>query len=94
MEEKANYLKSEEKKSCLARLLYAGFPKSLQEAMKEAAKRWGWDAATWELQTTLVHEAGLRGMTDEELSTAYAASPSPQTLQKTPFSPSNDQVAM
>ena len=47
------------------RLIYAGFPVPLKEAMKAAAKRWTWDRETWRYQTLLIQDAMNRVLVDD-----------------------------
>lgn len=55
-----------------ARVAFAGFHQALKVAMKGAAIRNGWCAATWPLQVELVADALLRGNDPEVLATAYS----------------------
>ncbi|MCP5195195.1 MAG: hypothetical protein H6974_00100 [Gammaproteobacteria bacterium] len=55
-----------------ARVTFASFRHDLKAAMKGAAIRNGWCAATWPLQVALVADALLRGNDPEALATAYS----------------------
>jgi len=56
------------------RLIYAGFPAPLKDAMKIAAKRWDWDRETWRYQTLLIQDAMNRVLVDD-LARAYRHPP-------------------
>lgn len=55
-----------------ARVAFASFRHDLKAAMKGAAIRNAWCAATWPLQVELVADALLRGNDPEVLATAYS----------------------
>jgi hypothetical protein len=61
------------------RITYAGFPDELRAAMRAAARRNGWDRATWRQQTGILHEAleadHRHPQTIARLAAAYANPP-------------------
>ena len=58
------------------RLIYAGFPQALREAMRLAAKRFDWVREDWQMQTAMIHEAITDGRCSaDEIASAYAVAP-------------------
>jgi hypothetical protein len=55
-----------------ARLLFAAFPAELRVAMKTAATRYAWCAATWPLQIEIINDALLAGHSADDLAIAYS----------------------
>lgn len=60
------------------RITYASFPAHLKAAMKIAARNYGWDRATWAMQTQMIQDAMLSGRdTDDNIAARYGAPKQP-----------------